>query len=166
MQVSAAASRRRGKIATLVLGFALLPCAAAAETPTRTAYVAELEKVCKRDSLLTQRVTKGALDDVKAERIAVAAAKFAKAEAIFGSTVDEIAAVERPLPDETRLEKWFGYLEKQESYLRQMTRQLRADRTIKAQRLLSRFIHNGNLANNVVLAFGFDYCRFKFSRYE
>jgi hypothetical protein len=38
-------------------------------------------------------------------------------------------------------------------------------RTIKAQRLTARFIHNGNLANNDTLAFGFDYCSFKFSRY-
>ena len=27
------------------------------------------------------------------------------------------------------------------------------------------FFHNGNLANNVVLSFGFEYCSFKFSRY-
>ena len=61
--------------------------------------------------------------------------------------------------------KWFGYLKRQEAYLRQITAQLRAEQTIKAQRLTARFIHNGNLANNVVLAFGFDYCSFKFSRY-
>ena len=39
------------------------------------------------------------------------------------------------------------------------------ENAIKAQRLTARFIHNGNLANNVVLAFGFDWCSFKFSRY-
>ncbi len=36
---------------------------------------------------------------------------------------------------------------------------------IKAQRLTARFIENGNLANNVTLAFGFNYCSFKFIRY-
>ena len=51
------------------------------------------------------------------------------------------------------------------AYLQQITAQLRAGQAIKAQRLTARFIHNGNLANNVVLAFGFDYCSFKFSRY-
>ncbi len=54
---------------------------------------------------------------------------------------------------------------RQESYLKQITAQLQAGHAIKAQRLTARFIHNGNLANNVVLAFGFDYCSFKFSRY-
>ena len=47
----------------------------------------------------------------------------------------------------------------------QITANLRAGRGIAAQRLISRFIHSGNLANRVVLAFGFDYCSFKFSRY-
>jgi hypothetical protein len=71
----------------------------------------------------------------------------------------------RPPEDVARLAKWFGYLDRQESYLRRITAQLRAGRAIKAQRLTARFIHSGNLANNVVLAFGFNYCSFKFSRY-
>ena len=93
------------------------------------------------------------------------ATNFAKATSIFGGTVREISAVPRPADDATRLGKWFTYLKRQESYLRQITEQLRQDHAIKAQRLTARFIHNGNLANNVVLAFGFDWCSFKFSRY-
>ena len=64
-----------------------------------------------------------------------------------------------------RLKKWFVYLNRQESYLQEITVQLRGGHTIKAQRLTGRFIHNGNLANNVTLAFGFNWCSFKFSRY-
>jgi hypothetical protein len=108
---------------------------------------------------------KGARADIRAEHLDVAAKKFAKATAIFGSTVKEISAVPRPPADTDRLRKWFTYLKRQESYLRQITEQLRQDHAIKAQRLTARFIHNGNLANNVVLAFGFNYCSFKFSRY-
>jgi hypothetical protein len=108
---------------------------------------------------------KGARSDVSAERLALAAGKFAKAAAIFGSTVTEISAAPRPADDAAKLTKWFGYLKAQEAYLKQITAQLRADHAIQAQRLTARFIHNGNLANNTVLAFGFDYCSFKFSRY-
>ena len=61
--------------------------------------------------------------------------------------------------------KWFVYLNRQEAYLQEISAQLRAGHKIKAQRLTGRFIHNGNLANNVTLAFGFDWCSFKFSRY-
>jgi hypothetical protein len=168
--MGARSGKRRGRswIAVGVLGAALVAVmanAAAADAPTREEYVAQLEKVCKPDAEATQRAMKGARADIRAERLAAAAGKFAKATAIFGSTVKEIAAVPRPPADATKLGKWFGYLKAQESYLGQITAQLRADHPIKAQRLTARFIHNGNLANNVVLAFGFNYCSFKFSRY-
>jgi hypothetical protein len=150
-----------------LLAVALIVAAAApaAEAPTRDEYVDRLEKVCKPDALATQRAMKGARADVRAERLAVAATKFAKATSIFGGTVKEISAVPRPSSDAERLTEWFTFLKRQESYLGQITEQLRQDHAIKAQRLTARFIHSGNLANNVVLAFGFDWCSFKFSRY-
>jgi hypothetical protein len=159
---------RRGWIAAAVLGAVLLlsaASAAAAEAPARGEYVARLESVCKPDAEATQRAMKGARSDISAERLPLAAGKFAQATTIFGSTVTRISAVPRPPADAAKLGKWFGYLKNQESYLQQITAQLRAGRAIQAQRLTARFIHNGNLANNVVLAFGFDYCSFKFSRY-
>jgi hypothetical protein len=139
--------------------------AAAEESPTRDEYVTQLEAVCKPDAIATQQAMKGVRADVSAERIAVAAGKFAKATRIFGSTVKEIAVAPRPSADVAKLDKWFTYLGRQESYLQQITDELRGNHRIKAQRLTARFIHNGNLANNVVLAFGFDYCSFKFSRF-
>jgi hypothetical protein len=139
--------------------------AAAAAAPTRDEYVTQLEEVCKPDAEATQRAMKGARSDIRAERLALAAGKFAQAASIFGATLKAISAAPRPAADAAKLSKWFGYLSAQESYLKQITAQLRADHAIKAQRLTARFIHNGNLANNVVLAFGFEYCSFKFSRY-
>jgi hypothetical protein len=138
---------------------------AAAEAPTRQAYVSSLEAICKPDAEATQGAMKGARADVANERLAAAALKFAKASGIFAGTVKQISAVARPPADVARLGKWFSYLEAQESYLKRITAQLRAEQAINAQRLTARFIHNGNLANNVVLAFGFNYCSFKFSRY-
>jgi hypothetical protein len=166
MEVSSGKHRRRWFAAAL-LGAALLvsATAAAAEAPTREEYVAQLERVCKPDAEATQRAMKGARADIRAERLVLAAGKFAQATSIFGATLKQIAAVPRPAADTAKLGKWFGYLKAQESYLSQITAQLRADHAIQAQRLTARFIHNGNLANNVVLAFGFDSCSFKFSRY-
>jgi hypothetical protein len=139
--------------------------ALAAEAPTRREYVSRLEGICKPGAKETQRVMKGVRDDVRAERDRVAAAKFAKGTAIFGRTVDAMSGAARPAADLARLKKWFVYLDRQEEYLRQITAHLRAGQTIEAQRATARFIHNGNLANNVVLAFGFDYCNFRFSRF-
>jgi len=150
-----------------LLGAALLLAASApaAEAPTRDEYVERLEAICKPDAEATQRAMKGARADIRAERLKVAAGKFAKATSIFGGTVSRISAERRPPADGERLSKWFTYLKRQQSYLGQITTQLRQEHAIKAQRLTARFIHNGNLANNVVLAFGFDWCSFKFSRY-
>lgn len=161
---------RRGRVAVAGALAALLLAAATAtagaeEAPTRPEYVSRLEAVCKPDAEATQRAMKGARADIKSERLSVAAGKFAKATRIFGGTVKEIAAVPRPPADAAKLGKWFGYLKAQESYLVRITAKLRADSPVQAQRSIARFIHNGNLANNTVLAFGFDYCSFKFSRY-
>jgi hypothetical protein len=156
-----------GRIVVVAALLALLggAVAVAAERPTRAEYVQQLEAICKPDALATQTAMRGARGDLQAERLPAATAKFAKASEIFGGTVKEIAAVPRPVEDAAKLGKWFVYLKRQESYLQQITAQLRAGRAIKAQRLTARFIHSGNLANNVVLAFGFNYCSFKFSRY-
>lgn len=160
---------RRCRLAVALLAaialLASIAVAVSAEAPTRDEYVAQLESICKPDAEATRKAMKGARSDIREERLAVAAGKFAKAARIFGSTVKKISAVPRPSADIAKLDKWFGYLKQQESYLKQITAQLRVHRAIKAQRLTARFIHNGNLANNVVLAFGFDYCSFKFSRY-
>jgi hypothetical protein len=149
------------------MAIALLVAAvpAAAVAPTRDEYVERLETICKPGALATQKAMKGARADVRAERLTAAAGKFATATSVFGRTLELIVVVPRPPADSGRLSKWFTYLKRQDSYLRQITDQLRQDHAIKAQRLTARFIHNGNLANNVVLAFGFDWCSFKFSRY-
>jgi hypothetical protein len=167
--MSGVAKRPRGCRIVPLLAFAILlasvAVAAAAEGPGRTEYVEGLEGICKPRAEATQAVMKGAKADLKAERLSVAAGKFSKAAKIFGGTVDKIAAAPRPEADSAKLATWFTYLDRQESYLKQITTQLRAGRAIQAQRLTARFIHNGNLANNAVIAFGFNYCSFKFSRY-
>jgi hypothetical protein len=158
----------RKTIAITLFQAAFLVAAAiapAAEAPTRDEYVAGLEKICKPDAEATQRAMKGARVDIKAERFDAAAKKFAKATTIFGGNVEEISAEPRPAADTERLSKWFTYLKRQEDYLGQITVQLRQDHPTKALRLIQRFIHTGNQANNVVLAFGFNWCSFEFSRY-
>jgi hypothetical protein len=152
-------------VATAIVLLATCAVTAAAQAPTRSEYVPRLEAICKPDAEATQRAMKGARTEIQHEQFALAASKFAKAQKIFGSTIKKIAAVPRPGADTARLSQWFVYLKRQESYLGQITANLEAGRGIAAQRLISRFIHNGNLANHAVLAFGFNYCSFKFSRY-
>lgn len=155
----------RSLAAWLAAALLLAAAAPAAEAPTREEYVERLEAICKPDNEATQRVMKGARADVQAERLAVAAAKFARATGIFNGSVRGMEAVPMPPTDRPKLERWFGYLREQEGYLKGVTAQLRADHPVKAQRQIARFIHAGNLANSVILPFGFEACTFKFSRY-
>jgi hypothetical protein len=156
--------RAVGALAAIALAAGTLS-AEAAEAPTRQAYVTQLEQICKPQAEATQLAMHGVRKDVRAGRLALASHKFKRAARIFGGTVKTIEKVPRPMPDRGRLTKWFVYLNRQEEYLKQISAELRAKRSIKAQRLTARFIHNGNLANNVTLAFGFQWCSFKFSRY-
>lgn len=150
--------------AVAVLGAAVM--ATAEEILTRDEYVNRLEGMCKPRAEATRRAMKGVRTDVRyPKRLPIAADKFGKGADIFGGTIEKIGRVPRPPADAAKLREWFVYLNRQEDYLQEITEQLRMGHTIKAQRLTSRFIHNGNLANNVTLAFGFDWCSFKFSRY-
>lgn len=161
--------RRRGRgaaaLAVAMLAAASPAAAAGEEAPTRDQYVDSLEAICKPNALATQRAMKGARGDLSAERLAVAAHKFGRAKTLFGGTVQRIAAVPRPPADAAQLNAWFGYLKRQQDYLTRIVAKLRADEAVPAQRLTARFIHNGNLANEAVLDFGFEYCAFKFARY-
>ena len=160
-------SRIRGGrlVVSLSLAVLALSAPAAASSPERAEYVASLEAVCKPGVEATQRAVRGLRSDVKAERLSVAARKLSKAARIFDGTVREITPVPRPTLDMTQLAKWFGDLRLQEDYLIKAAAALHAERIHQYQRNAVRFVHTGNKANDVVIAFGFDYCEFKFSRF-
>jgi hypothetical protein len=166
--------RRRGSggplmcvlAATVSLAVLVLSAPALAESPERAEYVAGLETVCKPGVEATQRAVRGLRADIKAERLSVAARKLSSAARIFDGTVSKISPVPRPPLDAPQLAKWFDYLRLQEDYLAKAAAALRAERIVQYQRNAVRFVHTGNLANDVVIAFGFDYCKFKFSRFD
>jgi hypothetical protein len=160
---------KRALAATFAAIFAvsLAAAVAAAETPpTRAEYVERLEAVCKPRGEEIERAVKGVRGDISAERFKPAARKFGAASRIFATVLSETAAEPRPPADHPKLAKWFGYLDRQGEYLKQIATALYKEQAIRSQRLTSRFVHNGNLANNTVLAFGFRYCSFRFSRFH
>lgn len=158
------------RLAALMLALAALapPALAAdtAEAPTRAGYVAQLERICKPRSEATQRAVRGMRADVRAERLRVAAGKFARAQRIFADTVRSISAVPRPPEDRETLSRWFRALGEEQVYLGQIVSSLRTEDVARFQRVSADFIHQGNKANNVVVSFGFNYCAFKPSRFQ
>jgi hypothetical protein len=159
-------SRVRRLVAAASLAVVALCASAGAEAvPDRAEYVSRLESVCKPGVEATQKAVRGVRSDIRAERLGVAAGKLASAARIFDGTVRKISTVPRPQPDSAQLTKWFRYLRLQESYLARAAAALRAQLIVRYQHNAVRFVHTGNLANDVVIAFGFNYCRFKFSRF-
>jgi hypothetical protein len=153
--------------AVAMLSALILAVSAQADSATeRKAYVDRLEAICKPGVEKTQRAVKGVKSDVQAERLAVAAAKLAKAAHIFNGTVGRISAVPRPAKDAAQFAKWFSYLRLQESYLARAGAALRAERIPSYQHSIVRFAQNGNKANDVVIAYGFNYCLFNFRRFN
>jgi uncharacterized membrane protein affecting hemolysin expression len=160
------------RLIPVMLAAALLPAlifaasVVAAEEPTRAEYVAQLEQICKPRSEATARAVRGVRSDVRAERLAAAATKFAKAKRIFGATLDAISTVSRPAADRPTLKRWFSALGREELYLGRMVQVLRQDSVSGFQRVSAQFIQEGNRANNAVVSFGFNYCAFKPTRFQ
>lgn len=155
-----------GVASALFVVLATTAIAPAAEAPTRAEYVTRLEGICKPGAETLTRTMDGVREDLKSRRDAVAAGKFEQAERIFGGTVRAISAVPRPSRDLATVSKWLGYLQQQQTYLKEIASRLRAGETVKAQHLTASFIRSGSKANNVSLVFGFNYCRFRFSRFN
>jgi hypothetical protein len=170
MNSTAKRNRARRMAATLLpalLGAALVASGAArAEGTARKEYVATLEALCKPRELAIEQRVGGVRDDVKKGRSKIAGKKFGIAARIFGASVRSIVPVPRPPEDKMSVSKWFRYLNQQEAYMQQISRTLLQGRTIQGQRYIARFVHSGNLANRAVLGFGFNYCAFKFSRFN
>jgi hypothetical protein len=153
---------------------ALLAVAACAATAlavtsagqTREGYVAQVEPICKTNTKANERILAGAEKKVKKGQLKVAAGQFTQASAAFGKAVKQIAAVPQPVADQAKLTKWLGYLEGETKLLSEIGKALKAGNKGKAQTLSVRLTHNGNLANNAVLGFEFNYCLIDSSRFS
>jgi hypothetical protein len=156
---------RRAAALAVALALVVVPAAGAAEL-TRDEYVAKVEPICKRNTEANQRIFAGAKEEVKEGELKLASTHFAKAEAALKKTIGQLESVPQPVADEAKLGKWLGYLETEASYLGKIGKALAQGDKGKAQTLSVRLNRNSNLANDSVLAFGFDYCKLEASRFS
>lgn len=160
--------RSRGRWQTPILAMIMVSACcgvAGAEELTRSEYVEKLESLCKPATLKIERRVDGVREDVHRGRLKVAGRKFRVAAKIFGGAVRRVTPVSRPKEDRRKLATWFRYLHQQEDYMLKIADAFSHERGTKGQRYVARFVHSGNLANNTVFGWGFNYCSFKFSRY-
>ena len=133
---------------------------------TRDTYVARVEPICKTNTKANERILSGAEKKVREGKLKVAAGQFTQAAAAFAKAVKQIKAVPQPVADATKLGKWTGLLETETKLLREIGKALKAGNKTKAQTLSVKLTHNGNLANNAVLGFDFNYCLIDSSRFS
>jgi lipopolysaccharide biosynthesis regulator YciM len=152
-----------------LLAAALLAAGALAVTSpdqTRESYVTQVEPICKQNTKANERTLAGVRKKIQKGQLKVAAGQFTKASRAFGQAVKQIETVLQPPADTAKLQKWFGYLEEETDLLAEIGKALKAENKTKAQKLSVQLTHNGNVANNAVLGFDFDYCLIDSSRFS
>ncbi len=151
-----------GALAAMLLS---APLALATE-PTRDDYTARVEPICKTNTEANKRIFKGARAEVKAGELKKAASHFTRATIAFAKAIKQLTAVSPPAEDKAKIDKWLGYLGDEKDLLGKIGTALKAEQKLKAQTYLVKLTTSSNLANNTVLAFGFDYCRIEPSRFS
>lgn len=133
---------------------------------TRESYVAQVEPICKTNTKANERILAGAEKKVKEGKLKVAAGQFKQASAAFAKAVRQIEAVPQPVADKAKLAKWLGYLAAEKKLLGEIGKALEDGKKSKTRTLSVKLTHNGNLANNAVLGFDFDYCLIDSSKFS
>ena len=166
MRALSQGKRLGAAIGALVLCLGLCAQGALAAEVTRGEYVQSAEPICKANTEANERIFKGAKEQVKEGKLRAASAHFAKAKQALAKTVTQLGALPQPSADEAKLHKWIGYLGTERDLLGKIGVALRHEDKAAAQQLSVRLNRNSNLANNTVLAFGFDYCRIDPGRFS
>jgi hypothetical protein len=149
-----------------LLGAALLGAVALGATEqTRESYVAQVEPICKSNTKANEKILAGVRKEIKQGKLKLAGGRFSRAATAFEKAVNQIRAVPQPSADRPRLTKWLGYLDKETALLREIGKALKAGKKHRVQALSVRLTQNGNLANDTVLGFEFNYCLIRQSRF-
>ena len=155
---------RLALLAGVVAVMATAAGAAAAEV-SREDYVAKVDPICKANVEANERILKGVQGKVKNGQLDAAADQFEGAAKALKKTYAQLQAVPQPAADEAKLGKWLGYVKTEADLFQQTANKLAADQKIAAQSMVVRLTHNANLANNQVLGFEFQHCRFEPSKF-
>jgi hypothetical protein len=144
---------------------ASLTSLAVAGEVSRDSYREAVEPICLANTKSNERILAGTRSEVRAGKLAPAAAQFARAASALKRTRTQLAAVPQPSGDQARLTKWLGEVGTEASLFERISGQLRAGQKSAAERTVAKLSTNANQANNLVIPFEFQYCRFEPSRF-
>ena len=146
---------------TLLAGASL----AQATEVTRASYTEAVEPICKVNTEANEKILKGVKAEVKANKLKPASRQFAKAAAALSKSYAQLAAVPQPPADTAKLAKWLSYVKAETTLFQATAAKLKAGNKTAAEANVVRLTHTANLANDQVLGFEFEYCRFEPSRF-
>jgi len=152
-------------LAALAAALAIAVAPAVGADPTRDDYAAKAEPICKANTQANTKILKGARANVTKKRFAIAAGQFSRAAGALERTAKQLKRIAQPPADTATLARWLGQVNSQVAQLRKISKALRAKNRFKAQSLVVRLTQNANQANALVANFGFNYCKFRPSRF-
>ncbi|MGN6257551.1 MAG: hypothetical protein ACTHN3_07355 [Solirubrobacterales bacterium] len=157
----------RARLALALLAAALLAAGVPAQAAevTRESYREEAEPVCKVNTEANGRIFAGVRAEVREGRLKPAARAFVRAAKALQGTVAQLKVLPRPPADVQRLAKWFREVEVEVSLFKDTAARLRAGKKSAAERMVVRLTHQAQIANLLVVAFEFRYCRLEPARF-
>jgi hypothetical protein len=148
-----------------ILALAGLVGPAGASELSRSDYVHQAEPICKANTTANRSILAGTREDVRDGRLKRAGGKFGRAARALDQTIRRLEQLPRPMSDESLLGRWFTHLNDETKLLEKVAERLRQGTTSNLGGYVLELRHNANVANNVVLTFGFEYCLFQPARY-
>ncbi len=151
-------------ICVVTLAFAAI--ARAVDTPEQIDYIAQVEPICKQNTLASRRILAGARYKANHGKRPAAGRQFMRAAVAFGKATKAINKIPRPAAYEVRLKRWIGRLGVVKGNLQKMGKALKADNLTRAILGEVKLRSSALAANNVVYDFDFRYCRLTASRFN
>ena len=131
----------------------------------RAEYKAMVEPICKKNKQASDRLLKGVRDLVRRDKLKLAGERFAKAARALQGTHRQLAAIEQPAADSTRLDRWLSEIRAEAALMKTIGRKFRGGDKSKATSLAVKLQNNASRANNLVIVFQFNYCKIDPSKY-
>jgi hypothetical protein len=146
-----------------LLAFAGL--AVAAET-NRDEYKDAVEPICQKNKQESEKFLKGVKSLVKKDKLKPAGTDFSKAAGALEKAEKQLAAVPQPTADEAKLGKWLTDIKGEVKLMREIASKFKAGNKSKGTSLVVKLEHNATTANNLVIAFQFNYCKIDPSKFS
>jgi hypothetical protein len=132
---------------------------------TRQSYKQTAEPICKVNSKANERILKHVRSDFRKDKLSRAGRSMLKASRALKKTYRQLKALLQPPADASRLNKWMAKIKLESNLFRNAGKALKSGKKGKASAIVTKLNNNATKANNLVVPFGFRYCKFNPSKY-